>query len=117
MRRRGMRRRGMNNAQLGSQLIIGSEIMAYPEYPETEEEYRRLVDLYWKDLVYLAHRFSKHTEREMLKLKEKDDLEGLSRIFHKIWWGMPDQEWVRIEPGFFVLCDLCSEDYVLRGES
>ena len=33
----------------------------------------------------------------------------LTRIFNQTWFGMPESLESRYEPGFNVLCDLCSE--------
>ncbi len=33
----------------------------------------------------------------------------LNRVFNDTWFGMPESMEVRYEPGFGVLCDLCSE--------
>ena len=37
-------------------------------------------------------------------------------LLNETWWGLPESENVRSEPGFGVLCDLCSEGYVLEPE-
>lgn len=41
-------------------------------------------------------------------LKNKDCLE-INRICNAVWFGMPESMESRYEPGFNVLCDLCSE--------
>jgi hypothetical protein len=44
------------------------------------------------------------------------DGEEMYRLLNETWFGMPESESVRSEPGFGVLCDLCSEAYVLEEE-
>ena len=43
--------------------------------------------------------------------KAKQDRNGdeLHQIFNQTWFGMPESADVRYEPGFGILCDLCSE--------
>jgi hypothetical protein len=41
-------------------------------------------------------------------LKNKDYIE-INRIANSTWYGMPESMESRYEPGFNVLCDLCSE--------
>jgi hypothetical protein len=48
-------------------------------------------------------------------VEKKDGLE-LWSIFEATWYGMPESMSVRGEPGFFALCDLCSESWVLEPE-
>jgi len=38
----------------------------------------------------------------------------LLRIVENTWWGLPESVEVRDFPGFGVLCDLCSEAYLLE---
>ncbi len=35
-------------------------------------------------------------------------------LFNAVWWGMPESMESRCAPGFGLLCDLCSEAYVLE---
>jgi len=43
------------------------------------------------------------------KFKEERDGGKLCSLFNTVWFGMPESSDVRSIPGFFVLCDLCSE--------
>lgn len=45
---------------------------------------------------------------------ERRDAEAASRLLSETWWGIPENSEVRSEPGFFLLCDLCSESGVLH---
>lgn len=40
----------------------------------------------------------------------------LSKLLDEAWFGMPESITVRSLPGFGVLCDLCSEAYLLHEE-
>lgn len=46
----------------------------------------------------------------------KDKNSDINTIINETYWGMPESWNVRSEPGFGVLCDLCSEKYVLFEE-
>lgn len=47
--------------------------------------------------------------------QQRDPL--LSLLFTETWFGLPESAMVRAEPGFGVLCDLCSEAYVLFDDA
>ena len=47
-------------------------------------------------------------------LKEKN--RDMSTLLNEVWWGMPESYESRGANGFGVLCDLCSEAYVLYDE-
>jgi hypothetical protein len=49
---------------------------------------------------------------EMLKVRDP----MISRIFNQTWFGMPESAEVRSYPGFFMLCDLCSENHLIAPE-
>ena len=63
--------------------------------------------------------------RDEIRAKESDDpLEKfeqychdknpkLASLLNEVWFGMPESTEVRSYPGFGVLCNLCSESYVL----
>ena len=39
----------------------------------------------------------------------------MSSLLNEVWWGMPESYESREAKGFGLLCDLCSESYVLRS--
>lgn len=46
--------------------------------------------------------------------KEKNP--ELVHLLNEVWFGIPESSEVRNQPGFYELCDLCSEGYVLDEE-
>lgn len=83
-----------------------------------KDEWWQAVDKNWDNLKSIIIRFA---GQELLKQAEKQRTEKdskLSTLFNDVWFRAPDQGWIRDIPGWFVLCDLCSESYVLHdGES
>jgi hypothetical protein len=79
----------------------------------TAETWWGLVDGNWDDLFVLLERFVPQLDRYgTQKLKATRD-PGLAKLFHDAWWKAPDQEWIRALPGWFVLCDLCTDSHAL----
>jgi len=50
---------------------------------------------------------------EQYLLNRNTEMVGL---LNEVWFGMPESQSVRMAPGFGVLCDLCSEAWVLNDE-
>lgn len=48
---------------------------------------------------------------EQHKINRSDEIVS---IFNQTWFGMPESYEVRSEPGFSLLCDLCSESWCLE---
>ena len=48
--------------------------------------------------------------------KRDRDPEPLLRVLNAAWHVAPDEPWIHSIPGWGVLCDLCSEDWVFVGE-
>lgn len=61
-------------------------------------------------------------EREIIKEKgtinpityfinaiDSKDIERIVNILNETWFGMPESSAIHNEPGFYVLCDLCSD--------
>ena len=100
--------------------------MAYPKYPETKEEWWRMVDENWTDLFNIMWRFlpmdsyedlegnltDKSLSEEIIKLKESQNSK-LASYFQATWSAAPDNPSIFEIPKWLLLCDLCSENYVL----
>lgn len=91
--------------------------MSY-HYPRTKEEYWNNVDAYWADLYNILARF---IEPEKLKVLNPDHLRlmkdpKLASVFNDAWFNAPDRPSIHSIPAWHVLCDLCSESYVLSEE-
>ena len=103
--------------------------MACPSYPETNEEWWELVDENWAELLTIMNKFlalegkvglegevlGHSLAAEVTRIKENRD-SRLADYFQATWFAAPDKYWIRKIPKWFLLCDLCSEDYVLCEE-
>lgn len=97
--------------------------------PTTKEEWWSLLDKHWKvlnDILahYLDYRAymdysGKPTERTMeqivFDLKEQRNPD-IARYLNSAWWQAPDSSYIHSIPGWGLLCDLCSEEYVLYDD-
>lgn len=85
-------------------------------YPKTAEEYWNVVEAYWKDLENILGQFLTRADLvEASKLKMAKD-KNLVEYFQKAWDNAPDAGWIHSIPSWHILCDLCSECYVLYEE-
>lgn len=87
-----------------------------PEYPHNEEEYWQIVDAHWENLYDILVRF---LPREQLKTADNLRLNkdrAIVKLFNDAWWNAPDSGSIHSIPSWHVLCDLCSEAYVLYDE-
>lgn len=73
-------------------------------------EWWEAVDKHWGNLGKMMGDYLNNAE---LDLVEQAKLNKNGPVMHKFlnetWWRLPDKPWIRKIPGFFVLCDLCSE--------
>ncbi len=51
----------------------------------------------------------KNIEPNLLEAFKNKDILKINSICNSVWFGMPESMDSRYEPGFSVLCDLCSE--------
>jgi hypothetical protein len=97
--------------------------------PSNPKEYWAIVDYYWNDLnhiinIYLPTFAKKWIDNSIIpldktlgeyiiELKETRN-PRLVRILNSAWWNAPDEKCCEGEhKSWNVLCDLCSEEYVL----
>ena len=95
------------------------------KYPNTKEEYWAIVDKYWSSLLNIILMFGPEYiihdgESKMLavaatQLKENHSSE-LVDFFQKTWASAPDTGHIHAIPAWHILCDLCSESYLLGEE-
>lgn len=112
------------------------------DYPETKDNWWKLVDENWenlKSLINMFHPANKFTPKMTItanrvekvrqslikkitsipdyeKLKNDRD-PGLANVLESTYWGIPESTDCWNYPGFGILCDLCSESYVLYDGS
>jgi hypothetical protein len=92
----------------------------------TKQDWWDCVNENWADLLQILYRFlplHDNLDRDgqilahpvavkVVKLKENQDDE-LARYFHAAWAAAPDSPGIHRIPCWGVLCDLCSEEYVI----
>ena len=81
--------------------------------PKTREEYFSLAEQYRDELFNIITDFSGRDNAEEFILFLNEQSNSIAPIFHQAWADAPDMPWIHAIPGWHVLCDLCSEDYVL----
>lgn len=95
------------------------------KYPTTYAEYWNTVDEYWLQLLEIFARFlppyypkkddpyeldHTHIVAEMYR-RNKDS--RILELFNRAWAAAPDNGQIHLISGWNVLCDLCSEGYLL----
>jgi hypothetical protein len=82
------------------------------DYPTNKEEYFQLVDQHWSDLINIISQFVPQMVDRAEKYRRDQD-KKLSDIFQEAWAAAPDSFSLHYIPSWHILCDLCSEAYVL----
>ena len=98
-------------------------------YPKTRDEWWQSLSEHWPNLLSILHRYigmddlesidgkltvePRSVEIETMKLNKNPDL---IRYLNAAWWNAPDKPWIHNIPGWGILCDLCSEEYLLHDE-
>lgn len=105
--------------------LAQAQLSSY-KYPTTSEEYWWTIDNYWSYLLSIIQQFAPKVielDGDILsiavastRLKEKRDVR-LINFFHKTWMAAPDDGVIHAIPGWHILCDLCSEDYLAYEET
>lgn len=82
-------------------------------YPVTISDWWSLVDKNWPKLKMLIAKFD---PQDVVKAAEFKDYRSkhLASIFEETWHRAPDKPFLHTEPGWSVLCDLCSESHLLN---
>lgn len=99
-------------------------------YPKTKDEWWNNVDVAWDDLLDIMYMFLPmngvddydrsilpHTLEKEIRYCRKNRDSKLARYFNAAWWIAPDHPSIHQIPSWGVLCDLCSEEYVLYEEN
>jgi hypothetical protein len=82
------------------------------DYPTNKEEYWIFVDRHWEDLYDIIYRFAPELCKDADNYRLNQDAK-LAGIFQTAWANAPDSPSIHYLPSWNVLCDLCSESYVL----
>ena len=81
--------------------------------PRNREEYFSLAKRFQDELFNIITGFSGRDNAEEFILFLNEQSNSIALILHQAWSDAPDRPWIHTIPGWHVLCDLCSEDYVL----
>lgn len=79
----------------------------------TKQEWWDAVDNRWEDLMEIIHSYAPDRAQEaaQYKLERSPDL---ARVFNSAWFNAPDDRGILYSyAGWGLLCDLCSEEWVL----
>jgi len=95
-------------------------------YPKTKDEWWNLVYENWPDLLGILNLYVGMNDNEDINgnitlCKRSEEVERmrhskdvrLASYFTRAWGNAPDKSFIHNIPGWNLLCDLCSEDYVL----
>ena len=84
------------------------------DYPKTKAEYWQLVDAHWTDLYNIIVKFLPRENLDRADILRKERNAELGVWFDRAWASAPDDPSIHDIPGWGLLCDLCSEAYVLN---
>lgn len=85
-------------------------------YPKTKEEFWQIVNYHWEDLYDIMFRFLHKDELSRADYLRLNMNREISRLFQHAWENAPDSKSIHSIPGWNILCNLCSESYVLYEE-
>jgi hypothetical protein len=85
-------------------------------YPKDKPSYWAIVDQYWPDLLNIIRQFAPDMVDEAQTAKQNQDAWVITDAFNMAWINAPDSPSIHRIPSWHVLCDLCSESYVLFDE-
>lgn len=94
--------------------------------PNNADEYWQVVDKYWPLILDIVLRFcsdnifsvdSKYFGKKLAvvltSMKLNRDTE-ICNFFDQAWYNAPDTGHIHLIPGWEILCDLCSESYLVK---
>lgn len=85
------------------------------DYPTNKEEYWKLLARHWDDIYDIIYKFCPEHGAEADNLRTSQDPK-IARILSDAWAAAPDESWIHNIPSWGILCNLCSESYVLDEE-
>lgn len=102
--------------EANKQVLLGLVMNFHPVYRRSNSQY--------PITAALAERVCEAVRKQLVEGKQEDPQRRFERylvshdsdlvvLLNEVWFGMPESDAVHFEPGFAMLCDLCSEEYVL----
>ena len=88
--------------------------MSY-QFPRNQSEYWNTVHTYWEPVSKIIEMFVPKCLQEAEHFRTQED-GRLVNILEEAWESAPDSPGIHSIPGWHVLCDLCSESYLLYSE-
>lgn len=115
--------------QIEDKVLVNNQDHRYASYktPTSADEWWSVVEVWWDDLLLIMEKFlpmagfadkdnsilSTTLREHIIKLKQAKKAH-LAMYFDSAWNAAPDSGWIHGIKGWDVLCDLCSEQYVLE---
>lgn len=84
--------------------------------PTSYDEYWFTVDAYWDQLYAILAKFLPSETLEHADTYRLNKDSKISSLFNDAWFNAPDNRSIHYIPGWHILCDLCSESYLLEEE-
>jgi hypothetical protein len=85
---------------------------------QTPEDWWNLVEERWEELHAILYSLTSLEELGKAELaKTSKDWQSLGSCFQYAWFAAPDSPEIHQIPGWGVLCDLCSENWVFQDDS
>ena len=86
----------------------------YSGYPTTKQEWIDTLEKWWvPEIVNIINLYATSLVPAAQLCKMKNDYNQIYIILNKVWCYAPDCVSIHSSPGWDVLCDLCSESYLL----
>ena len=87
--------------------------MSNYQYPKSAIEWWANVNTYWASLESLIRAWAPNLLADAIECRESKNPD-LVDVLQTVWNNAPDTPGLHDIPGWNVLCDLCSEQYVLQ---
>lgn len=84
--------------------------------PTSYDEYWFTVDAYWDQLYAILVKFLPTEKLEHADAYRLNKDSEILSLFNDAWFNAPDNRSIHSIPGWHILCDLCSESYLLEVE-
>lgn len=84
--------------------------------PISKEGYWETVDQYWDKIVNILSQFLGSASVSHATILKESKNPRLAEYFQAAWFAAPDDGKIHLIPAWEILCDLCSESYLIFDE-
>ena len=108
--------RGIRELREMQEIAQSKTTKEYKDYPKTKEDWIQVFETWWDpELLNIVKKYNDNHFVVIAKyLKEQKDYLALSNVLHTTWCNAPDSITIHSDPGWDVLCDLCSDCYLIE---